>query len=297
MRRICSLVATGILVAISASAAGLAFEVASIKKAEMGQGMHAGGGRMAIAVGMSIDGARVNCSNMSLLDLISTAYNIKAVLISGPAWLNTERFDINAKIPEGVKTDRVNDMLQTLLEERFKLTVHKENKPTNIYALIVGKDGLKLKETVDAPPADNGSGPGPNANGAPAPRSGSNRMTMRDGKMTMAMTGTTLTAFADQISRFTDRPVLNMTGNYNRYDMELEVSADEMQRMMRSQGMNMPMMAPPPDSGARPTENIAEPSGPSIFSTVQRYGLKLDPRKEPIESLVVDRIEKTPTEN
>ncbi len=233
MRNICTLLLAASCTAVCASAAGLAFEVASIKKVEIGQGM-GGGGRRGFAVSMTIDSGRVNCSNMSLQDLISTAYGIKAVLISGPTWMNTERFEINAKIPEGVKTDQVNEMLQTLLQDRFKLAVHKENKPTNVYALVVGKDGLKLKETVDPLPPDNGD-----PNGAPVSRNS----------------------------------------------------------LMRLQGMQPPPMMAPPSDSSRPRENVAEPSGPSIFSTVQRYGLRLDPRKEPIEFLIVDRLEKTPTEN
>ncbi len=90
-----------------------------------------------------------------------TAYGVKTYQISGPAWLDTERFDIVAKVPQGATKDDVKLMLQNLLADRFKLTLHREKKDMPMYALLVAKNGPKLKES---PPDD------PNANdAAPAP--------------------------------------------------------------------------------------------------------------------------------
>lgn len=281
----------------SATAFGqpLAFEVASIKVAQMGQGMHEGGGRVALKIGMDIDSGRVQCSNMSLMDLISSAYKIKSNQISGPDWLRTERFDIFAKIPEGVSTDRVNEMLQTLLADRFKLTIHRGEKEQPVYALVVGKAGPKLKESAEeAQPS--GDGPGPHGGGGVV-KTGSNRMTMTNGKMQMSLSAVTMGGFVDSLSRFLDRPVLDKTELAGRYDMDLEISQEDMRNMMRSQGMSMPMGGPMAPSGDRPAETAADPSGPNIFSSVQQFGLKLESRKAAIETIFVDHAEKTPTEN
>src|ERR1019366_1137981 len=123
------------------------FEVATIKAAtppDRGQIM--AGAPM--HVGMKIDAARVDIGFMSLADLIRTAYDVKPYQISGPDWIKSERFDILAKMPDGATKEQVPAMLQALLADRFKLTVHKESQEHPIYALIVGKGGSKLKDAL-----------------------------------------------------------------------------------------------------------------------------------------------------
>ena len=105
----------------------------------------------------------------------------------------------------------------------------------------------------------------------------------------------TLANVADAISRFTERPVIDMTGIEGRYDFDLVFSPETMRGMRVMAGGAMPPAAGggdhTPGADAPP-----EPSG-SIFDSVQRYGLKLEPRKAPMDVIVVDHIEKTPTEN
>ena len=108
------------------AAAPLTFEVASIKKPALSIQDQAMQGKL--HVGMKVDGARVDFGSMSLADLITTAYKVKSFQISGPDWLKTERFDIMAKLPEGANKDQVPEMLQALLAERFKLTIHRDTK-------------------------------------------------------------------------------------------------------------------------------------------------------------------------
>src|SRR5947209_12153437 len=96
------------------------FEVASIKQAapqQMGRQM----------VRMGGDAGRVDYANVSLKDVLARAYGVNAYQVSGPSWLDTERYDIAAKVPEGVAADQVPAMLQALLLDRFKMTVHKES--------------------------------------------------------------------------------------------------------------------------------------------------------------------------
>jgi uncharacterized protein (TIGR03435 family) len=127
----------------------LEFEVASVKEAAPMTG-----GRMRI--GMNVDDGRMTYENMALKDCIRTAYRLKDFQISGPDWLANTRFDIIAKLPEGATKEQVPEMLQALLADRFKLTVHHESKSHDSYGLVVGKGGAKL---TPAAPDDPESGP------------------------------------------------------------------------------------------------------------------------------------------
>src|ERR1700722_15101648 len=136
---------------------GPTFEVASIKPAATPTMPDRMAGK--IRIGMNIDGARVDIGFLSLADLIRTAYRVKQYQISGPNWISSERWDILATLPEGASRDQVPEMLQTLLAERFGLKVNKESKEQAIFALVVGKNGPKLKEAApdpDAPSAASG---------------------------------------------------------------------------------------------------------------------------------------------
>jgi uncharacterized protein (TIGR03435 family) len=107
----------------------------------------------------------------------------------------------------------------------------------------------------------------------------------------MQLDRVTMKDFAETISRFLDQPVVDMTGLTGSYQMSLDPSRDDMRNMMRSQGFNLP-----PPSGA-PADGAADASGSSMFTAVQQYGLKLESRKASLEAIVVDHLEKSPTEN
>ena len=289
--------------AMAQSTGSLSFEVASIKpSAPQTMGM--------IRVGMQADGGMLRYSNVSLQDIIRTAYRVKDFQVDGPDWLNSARFDITAKFPAGATQDQVPEMLQSLLAERFKLLLHRDTKEHAIYALVVGKDGPKLKpadpQTAAALTMPAGGG-GPKAGGATGgartadtdvartggpggsggPRMGM-RMMMDPSGMHMTAPAVTLAQLGDALSRFTERPIVDMTGIQGQYDFDLAFAPETIRG-----GMRMP--AP---GGERPQGADSQPEqGPSIFDAVQKYGLKLDPRKGPLEMLTIDHIEKTPTEN
>ena len=306
------------------------FEVASIKVSEPPTPGQFGQGK--VRFGMQVDAGRVNVQLMSLMDLIAAAYRVKPYQVSGPSWLTTERFDIVAKIPEGVSRDLVPEMLQSLLAERFRLTIHRENKEHAVYALVVGKGVPKLKESApdaDAAPSDGDPGASPNGpggqmriNDAPGGQIGINRDAKgvvitggRTGTMrmsiapggTMRMEGSKMTtaALADMLSRFVDRPIVDMTGLTGNYQVSLDLSMEDMRFAARNAGM---MPAGPGGGGreggpggdvARPAgDSASDPSGgSSIFAAIQTLGLKLEPRKAPAEVIVIDHLEKTPTDN
>ena len=298
----------------------LSFEVASIRPAappEMGR----------IRIGMNADGGMLRYTNVSLREVIRVAYRVKDFQIEGPDWLGNDRFDIQAKFPEGATQDQVPEMLQSLLADRFKLSLHRETKEHAIYALVVGKDGPKLKpaevQTPNAPAMKDGSSPDQGsenaanakatAEGARAgstdrnvrfgggdrPAGGPGRglmmMSMDPSGMHLKASSITLGGLGDAISRFTERPVVDMTGIQGQYDFDLAFSPETIRGLQRAGGGPMP-----PPGGDRPAEGetaSAPEQGGSVFDAVQRYGLKLEPRKAPLEILTIDHIEKTPTEN
>ena len=130
------------------------FEVASIKPSPE----PSGGGRMMRMGGRggpgSKDPTRYTAQNMTMMDLLIQAYKVKRYQISGPEWLASAHFDINAKIPEGATKEEFGPMLQNLLAERFGLVVHHETRQMPVYDLVVfAKTGSKLKEHVEEAPS------------------------------------------------------------------------------------------------------------------------------------------------
>jgi uncharacterized protein (TIGR03435 family) len=301
-------------------------------------------------VGMSVDGARVDIGFMSLGDLLPLAYKVKPYQVTGPDWMRQERWDILAKIPEGGSKDQVPEMLLALLTERFKLAVHRDTKDLPVYALVVGKNGLKMKESTpdedtpstDAnapngallppppppppggapPPGGPGAGRGPmvfgtpngqmsvTANGRGAVIKGGPNGTMKmsmgeNGIMRMEMSKTSMSALADMLAPFVDRPVIDMTDLKGNYQVALEMPMEDLMRMARARVPDMAGAASVPFArgpegqtpGAASTPTASDPSGTSIFQAIQQLGLRLEPRKAPVDTIVVDHLEKTPTEN
>jgi uncharacterized protein (TIGR03435 family) len=298
-----------------APAAGPAFEVASIKPSPpVTQAMVASG---KMHIGMKIDAARVDIGRYPLLKLICEAYKLKSYQVQGPPWLKTEFYDIVAKMPEGANKDQVPQMLQTLLAERFNLKMHRDSKEESVYALIVGKGGPKLKESAPPPPPP----PAPDtAAGEKAPAStGSNEVSVKatpgvgsqvsDGegrsqKATLIDGGKTIhieasnidmPMFAESLSGMVGKPVVDATELKGKYELVFDFSMQELMAIARAQGA--PVGAAPGDS-ANAAEAASDPAGGgSIFTALQSMGLKLDSRKMTLDRLIVDSMDKTPTEN
>src|SRR5271165_4347402 len=97
------------------------------------------------------DPGRIRYPFMSLKNLLMNAYDVKSFQVSGPAFLDSERFDITATMPPETTKEQFRVMLQNLLAERFKLTVHRETKELPMYSLVVAKNGPKMKESAEMP--------------------------------------------------------------------------------------------------------------------------------------------------
>lgn len=127
-----------VLLPLAGSAQQLKFEVAAIKPVTL----RSAGPSLA---GLHVEGTRVDLGMMSLTTLILLAYKVEPFQITGPDFLPLTRFDIQAKMPDGATKAQVPEMLQTLLAERFGLKLRKETREQQVYALVVGQDGPKLK--------------------------------------------------------------------------------------------------------------------------------------------------------
>ena len=252
----------------------------------------------------------------SLADLIRIGFRVKPYQVQGPDWMAQQRFEIQAKIPDGVSQDLVPEMLQALLAERFKMTYHLDKKELPVYALMVGKGGLKLTEassTPDAPLLDSGAmsigtekGPmkiiqdgkgGSEMQGGAF--SGTMRTSVNGAGIHLEITKAKIPELVDLLTGLVDKPVVDMTGLNGVYQVTLDLPMDDLmllaQRNAAQLGLQLP--GPPPATGANPVDAASTPSGAAIFQAVEKMGLKLEARKAPVDTIVVDHLEKTPTEN
>jgi uncharacterized protein (TIGR03435 family) len=294
-----------------APAVGLSFEVASIKPAEpITPAMIAAG---KLHVGMSVDGARVDIGYLSLGELIPMAFKVKPYQVSGPDWLRAQRFDILAKLPEGATKEQVPEMLQALLVERFQLKAHLENRDNPVYALVVSKGGHKLKESPPDPDVPATDAPGGITLGAGSnqirvtPGRGGATMTSAqtgtvrvapgpDGQMRMEMSKMTMAAFAEMLTPLVDRPVIDMTDLKGNFQVSLDLSMDVLMNVARAAGVGIPALGARGADPGRPAE-ASDPSAGPIFTSIQQLGLRLESRRAPVEFVVIEHVEKMPTEN
>ena len=284
------------------------FEVASVSKGDPLNIQEVIAGKMKL--GMTIDAAMVHITRMSIAEMMRYAYKVKSFQIQGPDWLNVDRFNVTAKMPPGSSRDDIPQMMQALLADRFKLQFHRTTADQNVYALVVLKSGLKLKESAPEDPTATGIG-GAAAPLAATPTDGSAqirasassdasgnvtsssvngdmKMVPSENGMKMEISKMNTVGMVEVLGRVVDRPVVDMSGLKGRYDMTLEVGREEMLNMARAAGLAVPIPAGP---------GAAEPGGSGVFASIQQFGLKLEPRKAPVDLLVIDHVERTPTEN
>jgi len=213
----------------------------------------------------------------------------------GPGWVYSDRFTVNAKA-EGVASFEMihGPMLQALLEDRFKLKIHRESRVGPAYSLTVARGGAKLQKwqegscvflDISSPPPAQGQVPcGPEPPRAAA--SGPN--------FTTVARGLTLDDFSMFLFAMLDRPVLNQTGITGRFDWKLEYAPDQNTPMILS--WLAERRRPGVDPNAEPAA-AADPNGiPILVAIEQQLGLKLEPARASREFLLIDHAEK-PSEN
>jgi uncharacterized protein (TIGR03435 family) len=270
------------------------FAVASIRP----RGSSGGGGRglgtsAPPACGGSppqIDPGRFAVTNVTLYRLITMAYGKAcgvAELVTevdliggGPDWIRSEKFDVEATMPEGApaysrqqlsdgKAPKLQEMLQSLLADRFKLTLRRDTKNATVYLLTVAPRGPKLTTSTEneAPGAGLSTGLNPNSGIV------GTRITGRKASMS---------ALAQQLGIVTVRPVLDRTGITGEFTYNFEFA---------------PLDGGPGVADMRASGRWPFLSSPSLFEAIEeQLGLKLEAGRAPVEVLVVDHAER-PTEN
>jgi uncharacterized protein (TIGR03435 family) len=210
----------------------------------------------------SMDPERVSL-RVPLTPVFMTVFGVTRDQIVGPSWLESDCFEIVATLPKGSTTEQIPAMLRTLLAERFKLTTHKETRPGTEYALVVDKNGPKIKEA-----AENSEFMGKQSRNTMAVRRGGGSI---KGIMTMDVLAKTL-------SNQGIGHVVEATGLKGEYEINLSWDANR---------------------GAAQTasSDAAGDPGADIFTAVREsLGLRLEPKKT-LEVLVIDHIERVPTGN
>lgn len=226
--------------------------------------------------------ANFGATHASLKDLIRFAWHFKSddQIDGAPGWIGTEFYDVQAKIsdaeveafnkmPLDQRFEQRRTMLQALLVDRFQLKASVQMRERPVYALVVAKGGLKLKEVEVSPLPPPGT---PHAPGGHYPQlhpTGHNQFTASAWPMNM---------MADWLSYFSElgnRIVIDDTGLKGNYDWVLNGVSQQ--------------PAPPQAADSATTD---EPPT-SIFTALQeQLGLKLEPRKAPVEVLVIDHVER-----
>ena len=265
------------------------FEVASIKQSAQDAQAQTSGG-------LSVDGSMVRYSALALKLYLGMAWRLKNYQIVAPDWMTSTRWDITAKLPQGSNSKQIPEMMQALLLDRFQMKMHRETREIPVYGLVIGKGGLKLKDSP-ANPAEKGGEPAAQSANA-AMTSGGTTVTYGNGayftignnrfegkKLSVAV-------IADALSRFADRPVIDMTGLEGSYDFSMEFSPEDFRAMMIRAAIAQGTVVSP-----EALKLLDASSGDTLFNAVEKLGLKMESRKAPIEILVIDEAQKTPTEN
>ncbi len=249
---VATILAAAWLGAQSGERAPLAFEVTSVKPSSPTPPAFAGMRPMP-------GGQRYVAAWVPLRLMIRLVYRITdSQLIGGPAWLDTERWDVEAKAEKPATVDQLHRMFQTLLADRFALKFHRETRTLPAYALIVDKGGSRM--TVN---------PGPEPFDVPLKPAGIGKL------LGVHVTMEHLCWF---LSQQLNRAVIDKTGLDRSYDFTLAWA----QEPIGPQG--------PPPPGMEPPQPL---DGPTLFTALkEQLGLRLEVQKGPVEVFVIDHAER-----
>jgi uncharacterized protein (TIGR03435 family) len=277
------------------------FEVASVKTNKLNNGL----------VNLGARGGQLSASGVSLRLLIRQAYQVQEdQILNGPSWLDSDRFDIQAKAEGDASREQIALMLRALLADRFKLTVHRETRDLPVYALVMARSDGRLgpqlrKVEIDCggiQAAARGRGGNQTASGAPAGQERGCGTTVGPGVVVAyAQTMAQLAAAFSTLSNtglFLGRNIVDRTGLAGTFNAELHFTPEQIPNAGR--GAPCISTAGPPGGGGSPTGPClppVDPNGPSLFTAVQeQLGLKLDSQRGPVDVLVIDGVER-PTED
>jgi uncharacterized protein (TIGR03435 family) len=265
MKRV--IVSSGVLLFLSGAAFGQAattrreFDVAEIKLNRSGDTATNGG---------VLPGGQFSARNFPLKVLLGFAFGVSdlrlvdSFIVGAPSWVDSNRFDITGKSAPGTSDKMLALMLQVFLEKQFKLRTHQEQKPMNVFALVLGKGGPKLQDAAVSGEPDCKKTVGGSVVAG---------QKQTDGQLHAVCTNMRLAdlvrALPDLAPAYFDRPVLDLTGLMGAYDLKLDWTG----------------------------RGFVDQGGLTIFDSVDKLGLKLEERKLPVPVIVVDHIEKLADDN
>ena len=264
------------------------FEVASFKPASpSATGRSCSGGPGTTSPGIW------RCSNVPLAFLISQYYGFQPYQFSPRAPCCQGGFDLTAKAPEGATKEQFQQMVQKLLQERLKLRLHHEQKEMAIYELTVGANGPKLKESTpgaSSEPEDPWAPPAyrMGKDGYPVFPAGRSGLLSVAGHVRWTGFNVSMEEVVKTLSFHLGRPVLDATGLKGKYDIDMKWFVD-VALLLEMAGRRDELAQLPDDTG---------PTGPTLIRAVQdQLGLKLNSKKGLGDIVVIDHVEKVPTEN
>jgi uncharacterized protein (TIGR03435 family) len=197
--------------------------------------------------------------NIAMQEAIQWAYNVESYQVTGPGWMGNTRFDIVAKAAGPATDDEMRVMMQNLLASRFQLTMHRETKEMAGMVLLVGKTGAHMKASEDQ---------------------GESVFEPQQKRMAINMRRMSMHEFAALLSEPMHKPVIDLTEIKGTFDFTLDASN----------------YVPPEPAPGQPREREDETY--MVLRALQdQLGLRLEPRKLTIDMVMVDHVEKVPTEN
>lgn len=251
----------------------LTFEVASVKPHIASPGERSGS-LMTGGPGTD-DPGRITITNRPLRSLIIEAYTIRNFQIEHPLWVGEARYDIAAKVPPGATKQQAKIMMRNLLAERFQLQIRRETRNLSVYDLVIAKGGAKMKPSSgdSGEPAGTWDRSKIGSDGFPQapPNTPGIFTTYMEGRAKATGQKQSLSKMVTMLTGLMDRPVIDATGLKGDYDFTLLWSLDY-----------------------GPDGDISENIGAALQ---QQLGLRLAPRKMPIDMLIVVSALKVPKEN
>jgi uncharacterized protein (TIGR03435 family) len=254
--------ATFTLILCTATAAfGQSAEIPSFDVASVKVSQPAAGGERVRRDNIQVSPGTVTLRNVNLKTCIRWAYHVTEYQVSGPAWLDSERYEIAGKAAGPAAEEQLRLMMQALLQERFKLALHRQIKDFQVYVLVPGKNGPKVHESTTE---------------------GETSIETNQRQMSVSVLRAPVLQLIELLSNVLRAPVIDQTGLKGRYDLSLNVAkyaAD-----MAAQGKSVESTPMDPQA---------------LISMVlqEELGLKLESKKMPLDLLIVDHAEKSPVEN
>jgi uncharacterized protein (TIGR03435 family) len=235
---------------------------------------------------------------MNLRYYIRTAFRLRDYQLDAPEWLTNAIFDIRGTLPAGSTPANAPEMLQALLADRFHLRAHHEIRQLPVYALVVAPTGPKLIESAPNPTADSAADSVQSSVNVTAVDNRAGTTVSYGHGAYFYITDTGLACkrmampfVADMLAKFMDRPIVNATGLEGAYDFSISLPEEDFRPMKARAASSYGFPVSPERLAALSS------SGAPLSSALRPLGLKLESRKAPIDILVIDHLDKSPTDN